>query len=75
MSRTQLTENDLRPVPKFPPGEVSTDELNTLSEAVHALQRVVYVLYEENGALAEELAELKKKPATSRSTSKTAASK
>lgn len=67
----QLTENDILSVPEFADANPPVSQLNELSKAVHALQRVVVFQHQEITRLRGEVT-APKRTATS---SKNAASK
>lgn len=72
----QLTESDILPVPEFIGGEVSTEQANELSRAVHALQRVTVFQHQEITRLNQQVKDLAATPAkATTATSKTAAKK
>lgn len=65
---TQLTENDIKPVPQFVDANPTASELNALAEAVHALQRVVAFQHQEITRLTAEADKAPAKRATSTKT-------
>lgn len=71
---TQLTENDIRPVPQFVDSEPTVNELNALSGAIHALQRVAVFQHQEIARLEAEVAKATAE-APKASTRKTASTK
>jgi len=67
---TQLTENDILPIPDFTAGEVTATEVRDLAKAVYALQRVVVFQHNEITRLKEEATKGGAKRATSTSSKK-----
>lgn len=62
----QLTENDVLSVPEFTDGNPPVSQLNELSKAVHALQRVVVFQHQEITRLQAEASAPKRTAASAK---------